>query len=128
MPVTLDLNLPPGREAPARARRSLEGLAGTLDPEVLDTLRLLVTELVTNSVRHGDLQPTDRIRVSLAEHRDRICAQVTDPGDSFRTPALLEPDHERPSGWGLYLVDQVADRWGVESNHATTVWFELRGG
>jgi anti-sigma regulatory factor (Ser/Thr protein kinase) len=126
MPVMLDLNLPPGREAPARARRSLEGLAGTLHPDVLDTLRLLVTELVTNSVRHGDLQPSDRIRVSLAEHQDRIRAQVTNPGGS-RTPALLEPDHERPSGWGLYLVDQVADRWGVESNQATTVWFELRG-
>jgi anti-sigma regulatory factor (Ser/Thr protein kinase) len=124
MPVMLDLELRPGSEAPARARRSLEGLARLVPPEVLDALRLLVSELVTNSVRHGGLGAGDRVRVVVTEREDRIRVEVTDPGRGF-VPSILEPEGSRPSGWGLYLVDRVAERWGVIDDGATKVWFEL---
>jgi anti-sigma regulatory factor (Ser/Thr protein kinase) len=124
MPVMLDMELPPGTEAPARARRSLEGVAGALPPEVFESVRLLVSELVTNSVRHGDLDPSDRIRVVLTEGPDRIRAEVTDPGDGFR-PQALRPGGDGTSGWGLYLVERIAERWGLEADGTTTVWFEI---
>jgi anti-sigma regulatory factor (Ser/Thr protein kinase) len=126
MPVQLELNLPPRAEAAAFARRSLEDLEPDLEPEVLDSLRLLVTELVTNSVRHGELSASDRIRLRLADRGDRIRVEVTDPGDGFhsRRPSLA-PGDESPSGWGLFLVSRVADRWGTLENSTTTVWFEL---
>jgi anti-sigma regulatory factor (Ser/Thr protein kinase) len=125
MPVQLDLNLPPRAEAAAYARRSLEDLDRHLEPEVLDSLRLLVSELVTNSVRHGDLSASDRIRLRLAARGDRIRVEVTDPGDGFDSRPSVAPDPESPSGWGLFLVSRIADRWGMSDDSATTVWFEL---
>jgi anti-sigma regulatory factor (Ser/Thr protein kinase) len=126
MPVMLDLELQPRAEAAARARHSLEDLEGDLDTEVLEALRLLVSELVSNSVRHGDLTASDRIRIQLAARHDRVRVEVTDPGDGFEPPRPgLDPAPDSPSGWGLYLVDRIADRWGIERNGTTTVWFEL---
>src|SRR3954447_24744587 len=85
---------------------------------------LLLSEVVTNSVRHAGLAADDAIEV------------VLDAGDVLRVeartrcwafePRALEPDPARPSGWGLYLVEQLADRWGVDRGPPTTVWFELR--
>jgi anti-sigma regulatory factor (Ser/Thr protein kinase) len=124
MPVMLDLELQPKAEAAAHARQSVEDLGEDLDPEVVESLRLLVSELVSNSVRHGDLSASDRIRLQLAARDDRIRVEVTDPGDGFDLPGE-DPPPDSPSGWGLYLVDRIADRWGVEGNDTTTVWFEL---
>jgi anti-sigma regulatory factor (Ser/Thr protein kinase) len=128
MPVQLEVNLPPRAEAAALARRSLEHLERDLEPEVLESLRLLVTELVTNSVRHGDLSASDRIRLRLARLDNRIRVEVTDPGDGFYSRPPQTPDPERTSGWGLFLVDRIADRWGTSGDAANTVWFELPRG
>jgi anti-sigma regulatory factor (Ser/Thr protein kinase) len=125
MPVELDLNLPPRAEAAAYARHSLEDLDRDLQPEVRESLRLLVSELVTNSVRHGDLSASDRIRLRLADRGDRIRVEVTDPGDGFDSRPVPAPDPESPSGWGLFLVSRIADRWGTFGDTPTTVWFEL---
>jgi anti-sigma regulatory factor (Ser/Thr protein kinase) len=125
MPVMLELELQPKAEAAAYARQSVEDLGGSLDPEVLEALRLLVSELVSNSVRHGDLSASDRIRLQLAARDDRIRVEVTDPGDGFDPPTGEDPPPDSPSGWGLYLVERIADRWGVEGDETTTVWFEL---
>jgi anti-sigma regulatory factor (Ser/Thr protein kinase) len=125
MPVQVELSLPPRAEAAALARRSLEDLESDLPPEALDSLRLLVSELVTNSVRHGDLSASDRIRLRLTDRGDRIRVEVTDPGDGFGPRPSLGTEPDSPSGWGLFLVSQIADRWGTEENSVTTVWFEL---
>jgi anti-sigma regulatory factor (Ser/Thr protein kinase) len=111
-------------EAAAEARHALDGVpTGLPDGRVRD-VRLLVSELVTNAVRHANLTASDRIRlvVDLLTHVLRV--EVHDPGAGFvlREP---EPDPERPSGWGLYLVAELADRWGVDSHPSTLVWFEL---
>jgi anti-sigma regulatory factor (Ser/Thr protein kinase) len=125
MPVMLDLELQPKAEAVGHARRSVEDLGEDLDPDVREHLRLLVSELVSNSVRHAELSASDRIRLQLAARDDRIRVEVTDPGDGFDLPLGEDPPPDSPSGWGLYLVDRIADRWGVEGNDTTTVWFEL---
>lgn len=111
-------------EAAAEARHALDGVpTGLPDGRVRD-VRLLVSELVTNAVRHANLTASDRIRlvVDLLAHALRV--EVHDPGAGF-VPREPEPDPERPSGWGLYLVAELADRWGVDSYPSTLVWFEL---
>jgi serine/threonine-protein kinase RsbW len=111
-------------EAAAEARHALDDLPiGLPDGRVRD-VRLLVSELVTNAVRHANLAPGDVIRlvVDVADHTLRV--EVHDPGGGF-VPSEPEPDPARPSGWGLYLVAELADRWGVDSDDVTLVWFEL---
>jgi anti-sigma regulatory factor (Ser/Thr protein kinase) len=124
MEPVVDLTLPAGPEAPLRARRSLWELHSVLDPRVFQDLRLLVSELVTNSLRHAGLSARDviRLRVSLPDGKVRV--EVTDEGPGF-SPAVETPSLFQESGWGLFLVRQLADAWGIRRNHDTCVWFEL---
>jgi anti-sigma regulatory factor (Ser/Thr protein kinase) len=122
--MALELRLSPGPRAPAEARRSLGASLGRVDPDLLGKLRLLVSELVSNSVRHAGLQADDLIRLSVWESAGRVRVEVTDPGGGFR-PRVPHPDPLNPTGWGLYLVDRLADRWGVATNGETRVWFEV---
>ena len=122
--MALELRLSPGPRAPAEARRSLGASLGRVDPDLLGKLRLLVSELVSNSVRHAGLQADDLIRLSVWESAGRVRVEVTDLGGGFRSP-VPDPDPLNPTGWGLYLVDRLADRWGVATNVETRVWFEM---
>ena len=110
--------------AAAEARRALDDLGGELPDGRMHDVRLLVSELVTNAVRHADLTGGDVIElvVELADQKLRV--EVRDPGGGF-VPSAPSPDPARPSGWGLYLVAELADRWGVDSDETTLVWFEL---
>ena len=102
---------------------TLEGAVGVGD---LEDLRLLVSELVTNSVRHAGLGEDTWIQLSVQVSDGVIYAVVSNPGKDFDARPV-RPDPEQTSGWGLYLVDQVATRWGVPENTAgrdsTGVWF-----
>ncbi|MGH2967935.1 MAG: ATP-binding protein, partial [Solirubrobacteraceae bacterium] len=84
-------------------------------------VRLLVSELVTNAVRHADGEVV-RLVVALSGGVLRI--EVHDPGRGFE---VSEPSHDplRSSGWGLVLVAELADRWGVDHLPRTRVWFEM---
>jgi anti-sigma regulatory factor (Ser/Thr protein kinase) len=115
----LTLRLPGDREAAAKARRALTKLRGDLDPPLMETLRLLVTELVTNSVRHTG---AETIVLRILVGRSAVWTEVTDAGPGFETPAGRDG-----TGWGLFLVERLAERWGVnQSDAGTKVWFELR--
>jgi serine/threonine-protein kinase RsbW len=111
-------------EAAAEARHALDDIADTLPDGRDRDVRLLVSELVTNAVRHANLDRGDVILlvVELADRAVRV--EVHDPGGGF-VPRAPAPDPARPSGWGLYLVAELADRWGVDSDDRTLVWFEL---
>ncbi|HXJ62705.1 MAG TPA: ATP-binding protein, partial [Actinomycetota bacterium] len=86
----------------------------------------LVSEVVTNAVRHGCEGPDDRVRLTLAYRDGSIRIEVEDPGDGI--PAATTggdgDDHLRESGWGLLMVDRFASRWGTELE-PSRVWFEL---
>ncbi len=95
-----------------------------LDPDRTETLRLLVSELVTNSVRHGSR--SDRVELVVAFNRE-VKAEITDYGDGF-VPAPRATSPDDVGGWGLYLVEQLAERWGVARDTFTRVWFVVRAG
>jgi len=112
------LELPRDERAPALARRAVGALG--LDGDVLDDARLLVSELVTNSVRYG---AGDDVCVRFAvDAAGALRCEVLDAGSGFRP---MRPAGERDAGgWGLQLVERLSDRWGV-ADGSTHVWFEL---
>jgi anti-sigma regulatory factor (Ser/Thr protein kinase) len=115
---TLELTLPaePGSVAEARTR-VCEAVGGDSD-----TLRLLVSEVVTNAVRHGDSSQPLELHASWDSE---VRVEVSDQGNGF-TPSPRAGSADEPGGYGLFLVGQLAERWGVESDRGTTVWFVLR--
>jgi serine/threonine-protein kinase RsbW len=125
-PVQLDVTVDADPTAAREARRAVAD-GGLVSSGVEPTLLLLVSELVSNSVRHAGLRAHERIR--LRARCDEECAyvEVCDAGNSGRVPAKrLHADALEPGGLGLMLVDEMADRWGVACNDdETCVWFEL---
>ena len=123
-PRRLDFSLRPTRTAPTEARRTFSQLRLPL-PLAFDA-QLLVSELVSNSVRHAGLGRDDLIRVTADWSGDRLLVQVRDgggPGRASPVSGSIRPAPGAESGWGLYLVDRLASRWGTR---AGGYWFELR--
>ncbi len=115
--------LPAQGDALAEARAMVEEVEG-LSRAARDDIALLLTELVGNSLRHAGLGPDDRIRVRIARQRGSVRVEVIDPGPGF-SPMRERPGRRQTGGRGIYLVEQVADRWGLERTGETCVWFEL---
>jgi anti-sigma regulatory factor (Ser/Thr protein kinase) len=121
-----DFSLPGGPEAAADARDQLAALGGPLAASPDGTVSLLLTELVTNAVRHGGARDGQRVAVTVEHWPGLLRVSVSDPGPGFH---WRPPDPRRPpaeGGYGLVLVDRMARRWGIEpGGDSTIVWFEL---
>jgi anti-sigma regulatory factor (Ser/Thr protein kinase) len=119
------LRLPGGPAAASTARRALGHLRGEFDEPLMETMRLLVTELVANSVRHAKAQ---MVSVQAVVTGSSIWLEVSDEGPGFdQRGAIRTGAQGDESGWGLFLVERLANRWGVRrEGDATHVWFELR--
>ncbi|MGH2803709.1 MAG: ATP-binding protein [Thermoleophilaceae bacterium] len=120
----LRLSIAGGPRAPQRARAWLQSAAAWLPEELERSLLLLTCELVNNSVLHGQASEEDLIEIELQRTSQGVRAQVSDTGPGF-APAERERPIDEPGGWGLVLVEQMAERWGVERAERTSVWFEL---
>lgn len=117
-----------GVDAGWLARRAIAANAQLVPPSVKDDVLLLVTELVTNAVRHGGGERERSIKVDVRPRADRIRVEVLDPGTEFEPPTALSAG-DSSGGWGLYLVDRIADCWGVRATPSGTgVWFEIPAG
>jgi anti-sigma regulatory factor (Ser/Thr protein kinase) len=120
----IDLKLRPTPGAVPDARSALESLGEKVSSQTLEDLRLLVSELVTNSVRHAGLRESQTIELKVKLLDETVRVEVNDQGTGFEpTPRTAQSEVE--SGWGLYLVSRLSDRWGVSSDGVTRVWFEL---
>lgn len=113
-----------GPAAAAWARNALLPLDERVEPVVMEDVRLLVSELVTNSVRHSSMRKTDHVQLVVLMEDDTLHVQVADSGPGFE-PRPREPGASKAGGWGLFLVEKLSDRWGVASNSLTRVWFEI---
>jgi anti-sigma regulatory factor (Ser/Thr protein kinase) len=121
----LELELERDVSAPARARMAVsEWLGGLgLDAREGQLLVLLVSEVVTNAVRHSSGPAEQRIGLLATAGPETIRISVGDGGAGF-TPRQRDPERLE-DGYGLYLLEKAASSWGVEEDGGTTVWFEL---
>jgi anti-sigma regulatory factor (Ser/Thr protein kinase) len=125
-PRTMRIGLERDPQAPSLARAAVTGFVERSELAAAErgTLTLLVSELVSNAVLHSDAPPASGIvlRAHLLDE-DAVRVEVIDGGSGFTaTPR----DPERPhGGYGLYLLEQQATRWGVDREGGTRVWFEL---
>lgn len=111
----------------------MASLAPFLDRGVAENAELLVSELVTNSVRHAGLPAEASIEFSVRASVETLMIEVADAGRGFDhhapVPPLAVAGAVAASGWGLFLVDRIADRWGAaQVDGETRVWFELTPG
>jgi anti-sigma regulatory factor (Ser/Thr protein kinase) len=121
----LDLEMPALSALLTEVRSALAELS--VPPPVLDDARLLVSELVANSMRHARIGPNDTIRVAAEVGNGRLRVDVIDGGRGGGPPVAggIRPSPGSESGWGLFLVETLATRWG----HGTgRYWFELEIG
>ena len=119
----LRVQLAGNADAAGRARRELARLRTDLDPLLLESIRLLVTELVTNSIRHAD---ASAIELAVAVSDRDVQVEVANPGGGFE-PRPSGPE-DSDSGWGLFLVDRLSDDWGVAQDSGSgyqRVWFAI---
>jgi serine/threonine-protein kinase RsbW len=123
--VQLHRDLVPDVRAPCSARRVIEGLEAEIGHDRVDIARLLASELVTNSVKYAGHEPTEPIELKVRIVNGRLHVAVVDRGRGFDVP----PEVRRGgmSGFGLLLLRELADQWGIDSSNRTTVWFELDG-
>ena len=116
----VNLTISGGRNAPARVRAALAALNGSLRG-IREDVRLLVTELVTNAVVHGGAGPETPIEVRVKATQHGVRAEIEHAGPEF--DARPRPDEQH---YGLFLVEQIADRWGVEPlGGRNRAWFEV---
>jgi anti-sigma regulatory factor (Ser/Thr protein kinase) len=116
---------PASDAAPALARSAASSLRNRVPADRLDDILLLVSELITNSVRHAGLAGGDLIELHVDVDTGTVRVEVIDPGPGFAADPA-DPNPDQGSGWGLHLVELLAQRWGVATRGARTVtWFEL---
>ena len=110
-----------------RIRRALGGMG--LPDQVMREGTLLATELVTNSIRHAGLEPDGYIDVAATWSGTVLRVIVRDSGSAGPPPEIvagsIRPSPGGQSGWGLYLVDKLATRWGTNLEGSAGFWFEL---
>ena len=112
-----------GLSAPRRARTiARDSLGAMVDDRRRNDLLVLVTELVTNAVRHAGVGPAETLVVHLAAATDVIRVEVCDSGPGF-APVVREPGPV--GGFGMPLLRALSDRWGVSVDAGTCVWFEM---
>ncbi len=108
--------------APAIARRAVEELAADVDPGVLRDAQLLVSEVVTNSIKHSGSD--DPIQLRVWERSTGLKVEVADGGFGFAAGETSAPG-DGEGGRGLLILATLADRWGTSHDARARVWFEL---
>lgn len=112
----MTLQVESNANAPSLSRSRLKPMKTQLEPR-FDDVVLVVSELVSNSVRHG---ASNDIDVKVTAKGNRIRVEVTDGGPGFGI------DDPRGDGLGLSIVEKLADRWGMQDGRQRfTVWAEL---
>lgn len=104
------------------ARRDVESALTTTHVKgtTAGDLMLLLSELVTNAVRHAE---GDAFEIRLDVRPERLRLEVRDDGAGFAPN--VAPREDGSGGYGLFIVEQLADRWGVEHDERGFVWLEL---
>jgi anti-sigma regulatory factor (Ser/Thr protein kinase) len=123
----ITMNLPAAPSAATTARSEVtRRLSQRVTGGLLEDVRLLLTELITNALRHANMAPDDEIGVRAELSGGTVRIEVRDPGRDG--PVELRAPGPRGGGYGLFLVELLTDEWGVELRDGTMVWAELSSG
>ena len=123
--MPFQITVPAGPAAPAAARHAFTHWLSTRTRNgLLTDAPLIVSELVTNSMRHAGLQDAATVRVCAALAKGVLRIEVEDGGTNGAVVRRM-PDRDRGGGFGLNIIDSLALRWGVERTGGTLVWVEL---
>ena len=109
-------------QAVGAARRVLREWESHFDPLLFYDLSLCVSELVTNRVRHGDPAGRDEIELAVRRSELLVRAEISEPRPEL---LLTTPATMKSGDWGMFIVDRVADRWGIDQSDGTRVWCEI---
>lgn len=107
--------------APRQVRHSFDRHAGRIEETLLDDLRLLSSEIVTNAVEHSGRPQGDPITIETAVESDLVRIEVVDQGNGI---CPLQPRSSQPPS-GLGYVDLLSDRWSSTTANSFQVWFEI---
>jgi len=119
------LALPSTPEATTVARQAVRSFESLCDTPCGEDLDLLTSEVVTNALKHGPVPTENAVSLEALVFDDVVRVEVRDGGAGFEPPSPLPPGELRPSGWGLFFVNEIAHGWGVEPLPSNTVWFEV---
>jgi anti-sigma regulatory factor (Ser/Thr protein kinase) len=125
--MEIERELPASPAAASLARQVLDGwLTDLVGPETADNARLAASELVENAVRHAGLADSDTIRLSGVASDDIVRIEV-EQRTSAAGARLVHVDErgELDGGFGLRIVDEIANQWGVRADAPGAVWFEV---
>ena len=124
MRVAAEYELPKSDAAPGMARDIIHSLDRAVPESVTEDAALLVSELVSNGVKYGG---DGAITLQIRAGAGRLRAEIVDQGNGFEPLTRAKRDMELTDegGWGLHLVERLADEWGVYEG-STHVWFEIR--
>jgi anti-sigma regulatory factor (Ser/Thr protein kinase) len=121
-----EVALPKGSRAPGAARMVIAHcLTGLVSDRILPDAELLVSEVVTNCIRHGELGDGDTVVVRVYLAAETVRLEIENPGTAGVVAASRPDRGFRRDGFGLELVDRVAASWGVRRTTGTSVWFEM---
>lgn len=120
--AALDASIECTPRAPSEARHRVAELALHIDQALVRDVQLLVSELVTNSVRHSG--SGDPIRLRVWHRGDGVKVEITDGGYGFDAGSGGVAE-ESEGGRGLMILEALAERWGVSRDTCASVWFEL---
>ena len=123
----ISLSLPALPSSVTKARSEVtRRLAQRITTGALEDVRLLITELITNALRHSGITSGDQIGVKAELTDGTVRIEVHDPGRDG--PVEVRKPGVRGGGYGLFLVERLTNQWGVERRNGTTVWAELSAG
>jgi anti-sigma regulatory factor (Ser/Thr protein kinase) len=123
--VHQEVSIPASRDAPRMARELLDGwLSAAVGEPTASTIRLATSELVTNAVRHGRLAVGNSLALSVDVGERTVHVEVQQP---TATAGAAVASNRLPGegGFGMAIVDDVADRWGVVGGVPGSVWFDV---
>ena len=116
------MKLPLSMRAPGQARSELETTyAQTMERPLLDDVKLMASELVTNAVRHSGCAEGDPISLRATVLNGVLRVAL---GDNGSTTDRVEPRSAQPPS-GLGVIQTLSDRWASHRNGLFTVWFEI---
>lgn len=121
-----EIALPTGSSAPGAARMLVAHfLTGFVSPPMLLDAQLLVSEVVTNSLTHGELSDGDTVLIRVYLAADSVRLEIVNRGTAGSVTARPPDPLSNGGGFGLDLVDRLTASWGVRRNGGTNVWFEM---